>query len=197
MVRGSKGVNVRQNDRSRIVAYERKREVSPCCTYTSWSLIPCTCKGGFERLATVEPRQRVTTTTANTTTTTPRGGCTKTPWWGSGWRPHSPPLEMISVATRSREPQHVPCPSQSELNSLLDSSLCIRFSLRCVFSLKIGYFGEHERVYGGCGKGKSENFPRCILIYPFFLDHIHRIDFVGDIFILQLFVTFVISYNQR
>ncbi|KAH0945761.1 hypothetical protein HN011_007077 [Eciton burchellii] len=47
-----------------------------------------------------------------TTTTTSRGGCTKTPWWGSGCRPYSPPLEMISVATRSREPQHVtvaPC----------------------------------------------------------------------------------------
>lgn len=78
------------------------------------------CKGGFERPATVEPRrQRATTTTANTTTTTPRGGCTKTPWWGSGSRPHSPPLEMISVATRSREPQHVSYPSQSEPVCLL------------------------------------------------------------------------------
>lgn len=48
-----------------------------------------------------------TTSTMCTTTTTPRGGCTKTPWWGSGCRPYSPPLEMISVATRSREPQHV------------------------------------------------------------------------------------------
>lgn len=183
---------MRQNDRS---VREEERSLPLLYVYI---LVPysLSCKGGFERLATVEPRQRITTTTANTTTTTPRGGCTKTPWWGSGWRPHSPPLEMISVATRSREPQHVPCPSQSELNNLFDSSLCISFSL-CVFSVKIGYFGEHKRVYSGCGKEKSENFPRCILIYSFLLDHSHRIDFVSGIFILQLFVTFVISYNQR
>ncbi|KAI4499672.1 hypothetical protein M0802_005242 [Mischocyttarus mexicanus] len=59
---------------------------------------------------------RTRTRTGTTTGTTPRGGCTETPWWGSDSRPHSPPLEMISVATRSREPQqhdYARCPSDA------------------------------------------------------------------------------------
>lgn len=78
-------------------------------------------------------------------------GLHEDPWWGSGCRPHSPPLEMISVATRSREPQHVPCPSQSEPNSLLDTTLGVRSSRTLffvrdpVFSLEISYFGERTK----------------------------------------------------
>jgi len=76
--------------------------------HITYSAHVCVCvRGGFRGAGTT-----MTSAMCTTTTTTSRGGCTKTPWWGSGCRPYSPPLEMISVATRSREPQHVtvaPC----------------------------------------------------------------------------------------
>lgn len=114
---------------------------------------------------------RATTTTANTTTTTPRGGCTKTPWWGSGSRPHSPPLEMISVATRSREPQHVPCPSQTEPARLLDCPFAVRspslfLSVRA--STKNSQVRGPGKVYDERVKRSKEKSTQCTLSYPFF-----------------------------